>query len=247
PQSTVSRHLKTLADGGWAISRRDGTSRYYGMAGDGPDAGARGLWPLIREQVAGTSGSEQDDRRLRGVLDRRRSKSEAFFSSAAGQWDHLRGELFGDRVSLHALVALAGKDWIVGDLGRGTGQLSAAIGPLVPRVVAVDGSAEMRGAARARLQGQTNVEIRQGVLEALPLDQATLDLALLSLVLHRQPDPARVLAEAARVLKPGGRVLIVDMFPHDRVEYQQQMGHVWLGFSEETLRRQLGAAGIGPA
>lgn len=247
PQSTVSRHLKTLADDGWVVSRRDGTSRYYGMEADRLDQGADRLWPLIREQVVETAGAAQDDRRLHGVLGRRRAKSEAFFSSAAGQWDHLRGELFGDRVSLQALVALASEDWVVGDLGCGTGQMSATIAPYVARVVAIDGSAEMLGAARARLQGQANVDIRQGALEALPLDDTTLDLALLSLVLHHQPDPARVLAEAARVLKPGGRVLIVDMFPHDRVEYQQQMGHVWLGFAEEALRRQLGAAGFGPA
>lgn len=247
PQSTVSRHLKTLADDGWVASRRDGTSRFYGMEADRLDQGADRLWPLIREQVAGTAGAAQDDRRLQGVLERRRAKSEAFFSSAAGQWDHLRGELFGDRVSLQALVALADEQWVVGDLGCGTGQLSATIAPFVDRVVAIDGSADMLGAARARLQGQANVDVRQGVLEALPLDDATLDLALLSLVLHHQPDPARVLTEAGRVLKPGGRVLIVDMFPHDRVEYQQQMGHVWLGFSEETLRRQLSAARFGPA
>ncbi len=247
PQSTVSRHLKTLADDGWVVSRRDGTSRYYGMEADRLDQGADRLWPLIRDQVAVTAGAAQDERRLQGVLDRRRAKSEAFFSSAAGQWDHLRGELFGDRVSLLALVALADADWIVGDLGCGTGQMAAAIAPYVARVVAIDGSAEMLGAARTRLQGQSNVDIRQGALEALPLDDGALDVAVLSLVLHHQPDPARALAEAARVLKPGGRVLIVDMFPHDRVEYQQQMGHVWLGFSEEMLRRQMSAAGFGPA
>lgn len=245
PQSTVSRHLKTLADGGWVVSRRDGTSRYYGMAGDGPDEGARGLWPVIRDQVAGTSGSEQDERRLRGVLDGRRSKSEAFFSSAADQWDRLRGELFGHRVSPQALVALADERWVVGDLGCGTGELADALAPFVLRVVAIDGSPEMLASARRRLQGRANVDVREGALENLPLDDASIDVAVLSLVLHHQPDPARVLAEAARVLTPGGRVLIVDMFPHDRVEYQQQMGHVWLGFAEDTLRRQLGAAGFG--
>ncbi len=245
PQSTVSRHLKTLADDGWVVSRRDGTSRYYGMDAERLDQGADRLWPLIREQVADTAGAAQDDRRLQGVLARRREKSEAFFSSSAGEWDHLRGELFGDRVGLQAFVALADANWVVGDLGCGTGQMSATIAPYVARVIAIDGSAEMLGAARARLQDQPNVDLRQGALESLPLDDAALDLALLSLVLHHQPDPARVLAESARALKPGGRVLIVDMFPHDRIEYQQQMGHVWLGFPEETLRRQLTAVGFG--
>src|SRR5512134_3791633 len=85
PQSTVSRHLKTLADDGWVTSRRDGTSRFYGMAMQELDAGAQRLWPLIREQITGTNGAEQDERRLKSVLARRRSKSEEFFASASGQ------------------------------------------------------------------------------------------------------------------------------------------------------------------
>ena len=125
PQSTVSRHLKTLADDGWVVSRRDGTSRFYGMAMQELDPGAQRLWPLIREQVAGTNGAEQDERRLKTVLAKRRSKSEEFFASASGQWDHLRGELFGDRFHLHALLALIDPAMTIGDLGCGTGQVSA--------------------------------------------------------------------------------------------------------------------------
>src|SRR5512145_2984288 len=84
PQSTVSRHLKTLADDGWVTSRRDGTSRFYGMVVQDLDPGAQRLWPLIREQIAGTNGAEQDERRLKSVLARRRSKSEEFFASVSG-------------------------------------------------------------------------------------------------------------------------------------------------------------------
>jgi ArsR family transcriptional regulator len=244
PQSTVSRHLKTLADDGWVVSRRDGTSRYYGMAGEALDTGARRLWPLIREQVGQTPGAEQDERRLAGVLGRRRAKSEEFFSSASGQWDRLRTELFGDRVNLHALLALVDDAWVVGDLGCGTGELTDVLAPHVARVVAVDGSTDMLQAARTRLATRTNVDVRHGSLEALPIDSASLDAAIVSLVLHHQPDPAPVLAEAARVLRPNGRLLVVDMYPHDRLDYQQQMGHVWLGFSEETMRRTLTAAGF---
>ena len=244
PQSTVSRHLKTLADDGWVVSRRDGTSRYYGMAGDDLDAGARRLWPLIREQVSGTHGAEQDDRRLTSVLARRRSTSEAFFSSAAGQWDHLREEQFGPHAHLHALLALADPRAVVGDLGCGTGHVSELVAPHVARVIAVDGSADMLEAARRRLKGARNVEVKRGALEALPIAAGALDVAILSLVLHHQPDPARVIVEAARVLKGDGRVVIVDMLPHERVEYQQQMGHVWLGFSEPSIRKVLAGAGF---
>lgn len=244
PQSTVSRHLKTLADDGWVMSRRDGTSRFYGMTLDGLDSGAQRLWPLIREQLSSTNGAEQDERRLKSVLSRRRSKSEAFFASASGQWDHLREELFGDRFHLHALLALVDASLTVGDLGCGTGQVSELIAPHVAKVIAVDGSADMVQAARRRLKGSTKVDVRRGDMEALPIDDAQLDVAIVALVLHHVPEPVRALAEVGRVLRPGGRVLIVDMLPHDREEYQQQMGHVWLGFSEKTIKKHFAAAGF---
>jgi ubiquinone/menaquinone biosynthesis C-methylase UbiE len=244
PQSTVSRHLKTLSDAAWVTSRRDGTSRYYSSAIGELDAAAQRLWPLIREQVAGTTGADHDDRRLKTVIVRRRSKSEAFFSSASGQWDRLRAELFGDAFHLHALLGLLDPHAIVGDLGCGTGQLSALVAPHVSDVIAVDGSAEMLSTARARLADFENVDLRLGTLEALPIDSGQLDIALMGLVLHHAPDPAVVVSEAARVLKPGGRVLIIDMLPHDRAEYQHQMGHVWLGFPELQMRKLLTSVGL---
>lgn len=244
PQSTVSRHLKTLADDGWVTSRRDGTSRFYGMSMQELDPGAQRLWPLIREQITGTNGAEQDERRLKSVLARRRSKSEEFFATASGQWDQMRSELFGDRFHLHALLALIDPSITVGDLGCGTGQVSELIAPHVAKVIAVDGSTDMVQAARKRLKGLHQVDIRRGDMEALPIDDAQLDAAIVALVLHHMPEPQRALAEVHRVLKCGGRVLIVDMLPHDRVEYQQQMGHVWLGFSEKTMKKMLEGAGF---
>ena len=247
PQSTVSRHLKILADDGWVSSRRDGTSRFYGMVLSDLDPGAQRLWPVIREQIAGTSGAEQDERRLKSVLSKRRSKSEEFFSSASGQWDHLRSELFGDRFQLHAMLSLIDPEITVGDLGCGTGQVSELMAPHVSKVIAVDGSSDMVQAARKRLKAMHQVEVRRGDMEALPIDADTLDVAMVALVLHHVPDPARALAEIHRTLKGGGRVLIVDMLPHDRVEYQQQMGHVWLGFPDKTIKKLLEGAGFAGA
>ncbi|HTG90228.1 MAG TPA: metalloregulator ArsR/SmtB family transcription factor [Vicinamibacterales bacterium] len=245
PQSTVSRHLKALADSGWIAARAEGTSNVYGMTRDGLDTSARRLWALVREQVGTTPAAAHDQRRVQTVLAERRTKSQEFFSSSAGQWDRLRDDLFGERVHLAALPAFAGAEWTMGDLGCGTGQMTAALAPFVRHVIAVDGSAAMLQAAKKRLQGFDNVELRRGDLEALPIDDAKLDAATLALVLHHLADPRRVLAEVARVLKPGGQLLVVDMLPHDRESYRQQMGHVWLGFSEEHVRRILDESGLG--
>jgi ubiquinone/menaquinone biosynthesis C-methylase UbiE len=245
PQSTVSRHLKGLTDSGWIAARAEGTSHLYTMVREDLDQPARRLWQLVREQVGSTPAAAQDERRLAAVLAERRTKSQEFFSSSAGQWDRLREELFGDRFHLAALAALAEREWIAGDLGCGTGQVSAALAPFVARVVAVDASSAMLQAARKRLHGVDNVELRRGDLEALPIDDDRLDTALLMLVLHHVPEPQRALAETARVLKPGGRALIVDMLPHDRESYRQQMGHVWLGFSEDHIDRLLRDGGFG--
>ena len=102
----------------------------------------------------------------------------------------------------------------------------------------------MLQAARRRLRDCPNVDVRRGELEALPLDSHVLDAATLLLVLHHVPDPAAALGEAARVLVPGGRLLICDMLPHDREEYRQQMGHVWLGFGEDQIRKLLASSGF---
>jgi ArsR family transcriptional regulator len=244
PQSTVSRHLRVLADDGWLGSRADGTRHLYRLAGAQLEAAARRLWHLVREQMAGTMVAAADAQRLSGVLAERRTRSQDFFSRAAGQWDGLRAELFGARPDLGAAPGFLDEEWTVGDLGCGTGQLAATLAPFVRRVIAVDQSRAMLAAARRRLAGLGNVELRQGELEALPVEDGELDAAALYLVLHYAVEPARVLAEAARSLRSGGRLLLVDMIPHDREEYRQQMGHLWTGFSPEQVSAWLEDAGL---
>lgn len=242
PQSTVSRHLKTLADESWVAWRAEGASRRYRAAT--LEAPARRLWQVVREQVAETSAARHDAHRVEGVLAQRRSTSERFFASAAGRWDALRAELYGRAADAPALLALLDDDLVVGDLGCGTGQVSEALAPVVRQVIAVDASRAMLTAARRRLQGVATVDLRAGALEALPIADGELDAAVLSLVLHYAADPAAVLAEAGRALRPGGRLLVIDMLPHDRAEYQAEMGHAWLGFEEGQLAGWLAAAGF---
>jgi ArsR family transcriptional regulator len=244
PQSTVSRHLKTLADGDWVSSRPEGTSRLYTLLPDDLDSSARRLWHVVRDQVTASAAAAQDDRRLKQVLARRRTHSEAFFSSSAGQWDRLREELFGSTSHLRALGALVDPDAVIGDLGCGTGTVSEWLSQFSEHIIAVDSSKEMLEAARQNLGGRKHVQLRQGSLEKLPVENGELDVALMMLVLHHLPEPRRVLAEAARALKSGGRLLVLDMLPHDHEEYRQTMGHVWLGFSEKQMTQWLNASGF---
>jgi ubiquinone/menaquinone biosynthesis C-methylase UbiE/predicted transcriptional regulator len=244
PQSTVSRHLRALADAGWVASREDGTSNRYRMVARDLDAGARRLWQSVREEVGSMATAARDAERVRSVMAARHSTSQRFFASGAAQWDKVRAELFGSRTELLTLLGLLDARWTVGDLGCGTGQLSESMAPFVRKVLAVDESPAMLRASRARLASRANVEVREGTLESLPIESGELDVAILSLVLHYVADPATALAAIHRALKKQARVLIVDMMPHDRAEYRQTMGHVWLGFGEDQLTRWSEEAGF---
>lgn len=244
PQSSVSRHLRVLADQGWVQSRAEGTSRWYRLDVDDLDAAAQSVWATIRNSLAESQAARQDARRLEEVLQVRRTRSREFFSTAAARWDRLREDLYGPRASAPALAALLDPTWTVGDLGCGTGEMSEALAPFVAKVVAVDAEQEMLDAAAARLADAPRVEFRRGELEALPIEDASLDAAMIALVLHHVADPARVLREARRVLRAGAPLVVVDMIPHDREEYRDDMGHQWLGFSEREMRRLLMDAGF---
>jgi ArsR family transcriptional regulator len=239
PQSSTSRQLKTLAEAAWVVSRPDGTRRLYQMTPSDSENPDRQLWRLTREQLATTPAAEEDRRRLQSVLSERRDRSKQFFETDAAHWDRVRDELFGTRFFLIALLSLIDSKATVGDLGCGSGALSEVLAPVVQRIIAVDDSAAMLSEARERLGRFDHVEIQRGTLEALPLPDQTLDIATLMLVLHHLPDPEKAIAEVGRVLKPGGKLLIVDMLPHDRQEYRQSMGHVWMGFATDRIERLL--------
>jgi ArsR family transcriptional regulator len=243
PQSTVSRHLKLLTDDRWTVSRADGTSRFYRLS-PSLDAAAGRLWDVVEDEVARTPEVAGDLERADSVLSARRARSREFFRSAAGRWDTLRDDLYGNRRDLAALLGLLDDRWTVADLGCGTGRLSDLLAPNVERVIAVDASAEMLAEARERLRGRQNVELRSGELEALPLADESVDAAVMALVLHYAAEPAKVIAEAARVLRPGGKLLVIDMTPHGHDEYRTQMGHVWQGFAPEQIRLWMEDAGL---
>ena len=240
----MSRHLKALADRDWIASRSEGTHRPYVATLDALSLASQQLWELTRQEIAATRSAAGDQVRLVTVLARQKSRSQQFFANEGETWDARRAEQFGSRFQLQALLALMDPATTFGDLGCGTGPLSEAVAPFVARVVGVDVSATMLSLARQRLQAFDHVDLREGQLEALPIADAELDVATLMLVLHHLQDPQLAIAEAGRCLKPGGRLLIVDMLPHDRVHYRQEMGHLWLGFAEEELRAFVERAGF---
>lgn len=244
PQSTTSRHLRILLDHGWVTRRREGTRRFYSLVPASADDGGQGLWDLVGAGAADLPSIHADRRRLAEVLASRRTASEAYFSRTGEAWAQVRSEVFGDRFDLLGLLGLLDPAWTLGDLGCGTGNVSMMVAPFVARVIAVDGSDAMLGAASDNLSGLGNVELRKGVLEELPIADGVLDVATLFLVLHHVADPVRVIREAARVMKAGARLMIVDMEQHEDEALAGRMGHVWLGFDRSNIEAVLHRVGF---
>ena len=244
PQSTVSRHLKILADQEWVRGRRQGTNHLYRTLADELDAGAKRLWLLAREQTDGWPAVKQDRLRLDRLLAEKQGDSQAFFAGAAGEWDRLRLELYGRSFNEAALLALLPAEYVVADLGCGTGELIARLAPHVKQVIGIDNSPAMLKAAKKRVGDHANVELRKGDLSAVPIDDAACDAAMLILALTYVADPAATLAELARILKPGGRAVIVDLLPHDREDFRRQLGQTRLGFDAKELEQLLSDAGL---
>ena len=233
PQSTVSRHLKALVDSGWIAARREGTSHLYTMTRedelDASQRGGCGCWSANR------SGRRRRRRRISAAC---RWRCRAASHQIAGVLLIVRRAVgpparraVRRRFHLAALRGARRRELaVVGDLGCGTrpGQRRAgAVRRARHRGRRLGRDAAGRQEAAA---GLDNVDLRRGELEALPIDDGRLDAAMLMLVLHHVPEPAKALRKSRACSKPGGRVVIVDMLPHDRESYRQQMGHVWLGF-----------------
>ena len=200
PQSTVSRHLKTLGDAGLADARRDGTSTFYRLAEAGGEAEqktARQLRQIVRVHLEHDPQAKNDAHRLAAILRKRESATESFFGKHAPQWDQLRAQWFGDTFHLEGMLALLNPAWTVADIGTGTGAMLPLLAPHVRQVIAVDPNAAMLKGARQRVKecGLENVDIRQGAAEDLPIEGGRWMWRCLALVLAYTVDPSRVLAE----------------------------------------------------
>lgn len=236
PQSTVSRHLKALHDHGWIIKRSEGTASLYRLDEGSLDPDFRQLWETTRDRLAASPVFADDASRLKEVLGSRRTDSRAFFGRIGGEWHELRHELFGTGFGAEAMLGFLDPSWVVADLGCGTGDAAERLAPVVAEVIAVDREASMLDASKKRLKEFDNIRFLRGDLMDLPLEAGSIDAAVMMLVLHHLSEPARALSEAAKALRPGGVMLIVDMVAHDRETYRQTMGHEHLGFQEEEMR-----------
>jgi len=244
PQSTVSRHLKVLGDQKWVRGRREGTTHLYRTILDELDPAARKIWIVAREQTDQWMTAKQDQSRLERLLAAREVDRETFFAGAASEWDRLRRELYGERFSIAAMLAILPADYVVADLGCGSGNLTAELAPHVKQVIGVDGSAAMLKAARRRTAEFKNVDLRKGDLAAVPIDSGSCDAALLVLALTYVSEPASVAGEMSRILKRGGRGVIVDLLPHDREDFRRQTGQRSLGLEPAAMEKMLTDAGF---
>lgn len=242
PQSTVSRHLKALKVANWIERRAEGTAGLFRMTA--PPSGAERLWDLVRDDFRATAQAAEDASRLDAILAAREEDPSTFFGRMHARWDALRTELFGDEFTTPALLSLVAPRLAVADLGCGTGRALAELAPVCKRVIGVDREQAMLDAAAMRVGNAGNVELMLGGLEALPIREQALDAALCMLVLHHVVELDTALAEVRRVLRPGGRAVVVDMCAHDREDYRRTMGHQHLGFSPADLRGHAEAAGL---
>jgi ArsR family transcriptional regulator len=244
PQSTVSRHLQVLAKQNWVRPRRLAQTRFYRMDLDELDSAARKLWLWAREHTEHWATLQQDELRLQRRLREREIDSAEFFAGAAVEWDRLRRELYGDDFTAAALLALLPRDLVVADLGCGSGAVMQLLAPHVKQVIGIDNSPAMLKAAKKRLADVSNADLRKGDLLTLPLEDSSCDAALLLLALTYVADPATVLSEMHRVIKPGGKAVIVDLLPHDRDAFRRQMGQLSSGFAPGQMKALLGGAGF---
>lgn len=244
PQSTVSRHLKILADEGWVVNRRQGTTNLYQALLDELAPAQRELWTLTREQSTDWPALAQDRVRLRHLVLEKQQDTQAFFEDAAAHWEGIRDELYGSAFSRDAMLGLLPPDWTVVDLGCGNGSLSVDLSRYVKRVIGIDSSPAMLKAAKQRASGADNITFKRADLAQLPIDEGACDGALCVLVLSYLQEPEAALREMARVLRPGGRAVVLDLLAHDREGFRRQMGQRHAGFEPGHLTNMMQEAGL---
>jgi ubiquinone/menaquinone biosynthesis C-methylase UbiE len=247
-QPRISRHLKLLAEAGLVERFREGTWAFFRLAehGEGADVART----LIDRLNPGDQMIARDRARLASVRQARATAAQAYFRAHAAEWDRIRKlHVTDDAVEEAIRTALADKPFrSLLDLGTGTGRMLELFGPEIERGLGLDLSLDMLLLARDRLEraGLKNCSVRQGDIYDLPLANDSFDVVILHQVLHFLDDGARAIHEAARVLRPGGRLLVIDFAPHEQEFLREQFAHRRLGFSPETVTQWITASGLEP-
>lgn len=247
-QSGVSRHLGMLRDAGLVQESREGGFTFYSGTADHEGAKLSGLWPALQTQLDAESGSghgvlRDDDMRLREVVRQRREQRETHGGIREGDRQLVPGRSWA---AWSRALGLLLPGLTVADLGCGDGHLTLEMAVWSTQVIGVDRSQEVLKRARslARRRRVANVEWKRGEIEDVPLSDESLDLAVLSQALHHAKVPERALAEAARVVKPSGRVLVLDLAEHGQAWVTDRLGDRWLGFDRSKLHAMMSDAGL---
>ena len=247
-QSGVSRHLGMLREAGLVREDREGGFTFYSAADDDKGAKLSAIWPVLQEQLASEADTGRDvlrgdDARLHEVVRQRREQRDTHGRASRGDRQLVPGRSWA---AWSRALGLLLPGLMVADLGCGDGHLTMEMAVWSAQVVGVDRSREVLGRARALAKKRrvSNVEWKHGEIEDLPLSDNTLDLVVLSQALHHARVPERALTEATRVVKPSGRVLILDLVEHDQVWVADRLGDRWLGFGGERLATLMAGAGL---
>ena len=243
-QSRISTHLGLLLDSGLVQSRREGKRTFYKLS---PQSGAA-AGEFIQLAIRGARELPEqagDQINLKRILNRRGEQAQVYFNQVAGRFDRVYGPGRSWQAFGHLLLRIV-PPLVVADLGSGEGLLSELLARRCKRVIAVDNSEKIVafGAAKARKNHLKNLEFRTGDLQDPPVEAGSVDLVILSQALHHAEEPARAVAGAYRVLRPGGQVMILDLARHKFEQAHELYGDRWLGFAESDLERWLEEAGF---
>ncbi|MBC7504599.1 MAG: metalloregulator ArsR/SmtB family transcription factor [Sandarakinorhabdus sp.] len=242
-QPRVSRHIRILADAGLVKRAKEGAWVFVRL-GNSAVAGP----VLAAVDALAVDAGVADQVRLVAVRAERAASADAWFAAHAADWDRERSlHIAESDVEAAIVTALGGRDLgVLVDVGTGTGRMIELLGPRAASALGIDRSPEMLRLARGRIEGAglRHAEVRRGDMYALPRGDASVNTLVFHQVLHFADDPAAVIAEAARVLAPGGQLLVVDFMPHGREELRNQQRHLRLGFADRQVLDWMNAAGL---